>query len=140
MNGLWMGIHGIVLAAINFVAIMAGFMVYKMTSPADQLAVQLPVAVVLSVGGFVVWTLIARRGGLGIPASLQPGELLTIYGVALVGMPLLFVPLHFMGTGYLTSFSNVTAAWLFQVPTNALALAAVGLLMRSTALQHSVEH
>jgi hypothetical protein len=54
-------LHGLALAAINVAAILVGFALYKISGVAYQLAVQVPAAVLISVGGFGLWYVLARR-------------------------------------------------------------------------------
>ena len=54
----------------------------------------------------------------------DPKEALWTFFAALVWLPILFVPLHFLRRGYLTAFSNIWMTWLLQVPANVLALLA----------------
>jgi hypothetical protein len=62
-------------------------------------------------------------GGLSLHGR---AEWFWTYLLALLWTPLIFVPLHSVTQGYLTSFSNIIATWLFQLPTNALALLIAG--------------
>jgi hypothetical protein len=116
--------HGLALTVVNVGAVLVGFAFYKMSGMPYQLAVQLPAAVLLSVVGFGLWY---------VPAARFAGERLRLHGRAayvgtcvasFVWLPVLFVPLHYVTQGYLTSFANIYYTWLFQAPTNALALAA----------------
>ncbi|NIT36125.1 MAG: hypothetical protein GTN49_06455 [candidate division Zixibacteria bacterium] len=45
-------LHGLALAAINVAAVLAGFALYKISGVAYQLAVQVPLAVFISVAAF----------------------------------------------------------------------------------------
>jgi hypothetical protein len=92
-----------------------------------QLAVQIPVGVAISVAAFALWYYVARRAE---PARMALGGLAAYagtYALAFAWLPALFVPLHYVTQGYPTSFANIYYTWLFQAPTNALALAAAAL-------------
>ncbi|MGD8717338.1 MAG: hypothetical protein PVH29_00820 [Candidatus Zixiibacteriota bacterium] len=115
--------HGLALTAVNVGAVLVGFAFYKMSGISHQLAAQLPAAVLLSVVGFGLWY---------VPAARFAGDRLRLRGRAayvgtcvasLAWLPVIFVPLHYATQGYLTSFSNIYYTWLFQAPTNVLALA-----------------
>lgn len=123
-------LHGLALAAINVAAVLVGFALYKISGGAYQLAVQVPAAAFLSVGGFALWYVLARRLG---------GEWFRLRGLAAYAgtylfafawLPALFVPLHYVTQGYLTSFANIYYTWLFQAPTNVAALAVASLIGR----------
>ena len=117
-------LHALALAAFNLAAILAGFAFYKISGISNQLAAQIPAAVLLSAFGFALWYTIAYRVG---------GERLRLRGLsayagayvaAFAWLPIIFVPLHYVSQGYLTSFANIYYTWLFQALANALALAA----------------
>ena len=57
-------------------------------------------------------------------------ELAGTWLLALLWTPSLFVPLHYLGRGYLTSWATIWNLWLFQMPVNAAAVLVVWWLMR----------
>ena len=126
-------LHGLALAAINLGAVLVGFALYKISGTTGQLAVQVPVAVVISVGAFAPWYFVvgrvaARRITLGSLTAY-----IWTYVLAFAWLPALFVPLHYVTQGYVTSFANIYYMWAFQAPANALALVAVYLARRCRA-------
>ena len=124
MKALRIGLHSLVLAALNIGCIVAGFSVYHLLRPANQLAVQVPVAVISCVAGFVLWTVVLWHLA-GDNLSLRgKAEFAWTFVLALLWSLVLFVPLHFVTQGYLTSAGNVLGIWLFQAPTNAVAIVA----------------
>jgi hypothetical protein len=119
-------LHSLVLTGVNLGCIIAGFGVYYLLRPVNQIAVQAPLAAGLTIVVFATWSLLVRWlpvGGLSLHGR---AEWFWTYLLALLWTPLIFVPLHFVTQGYLTSFSNIIATWLFQLPTNALALLIAG--------------
>jgi len=116
-------LHGLALAAVNVGAVLVGFAFYKISRTAYQLAVQVPVAVMISVAGFATWYFIAGRVARGASALRGPAAYFGTYALAFAWFPAAFVPLHYVTQGYLTSFANIYYTWLFQAPTNVLALA-----------------
>lgn len=117
-------LHGGALAAANVGAVLVGFAAYKISGVGAQLAVQLPVAVAISVAAFALWSIIVGRafsGRINLPGLRA---YVWTYAFALGWLPVLFVPLHYATQGYPTAFANIYNMWLFQAPTNALALAA----------------
>lgn len=122
MKALKSVIHGLGLAGINFVAVLLGFGVYYLLRPVPQLAAQLPVAVIASILGFALWIYFSKAL-FDTRAMLSDWrDYVGIYLATLLWSPLIFVPLHYLGTGYVTAFSNVMALWAFQVPVNLIAL------------------
>jgi len=84
--------------------------------------VQIPAAVLIVVGSFLLWALAVRRR-IGRRLWLIGGaELAGIWLLALMWTPTLFVPLHYLGRGTLTSWANIWNLWLFQMPVNAAAV------------------
>ena len=124
-------LHSLALALIDIGAVLAGFVLYTLIRPASQRAVQIPAAALIAVGVFLLWCLlVSRRPG----SSLSPNggaELAGIWLLALLWTPTLFVPLHYLGRGYLTSWANIWNLWLFQMPVNAAAAGAVWLLIKN---------
>lgn len=129
-------LHGLVLAAINVAAVLVGFAFYKISGISYQLAAQVPAAVLVSVAGFALWYVLARRVGGERLLLRGPSSYVWTYVVAFAWLPALFVPLHYAAQGYLTSFANIYHTWLFQAPTNVLALAAVAFASRRAAKQY----
>ncbi|MBE0411987.1 MAG: hypothetical protein IBX69_19845 [Anaerolineales bacterium] len=110
--------HGFVLAGIHIFSILAGFGIYALTRWGNQIAVQLPVAVLISISTFLGWLWVldrtpAKRLNLSSREGLV-GALLT----SMVWAPVLFIPLHYFTQGYLTSIGNILAIWAFQLPVN----------------------
>jgi len=115
-------LHGAILAIVNLFSIWLGFIAHALIAEANQLIVQVPVAIVVSVVVFVLWgKLVDNRGPKRISVrGFRDG--VWIYCLALVWAPLIFVPLHFVTAGYLTAFSNILAMWVFQLITNLVAI------------------
>jgi len=115
-------LHGFALAVVTLVAMMAGFAVYSMVGLRNQVAVQVLTAGVLCVVAFAVWGFVVHRLSRGRLSIADLKELGVAYVAALLWAPVLFVPVHYVTQGYLTSFGNILSTWLFQVPFNLLAL------------------
>lgn len=110
------------LAVISLVSIGFGFWMARIAGTANQLAVQLPVAILVGVAGMVGGLHILRpRYGLNPAQEFVPTLLLAfpVSGLLVVGV-------HYLVTGYLTAFGNVMGAWfvLFVEAVIALPIAA----------------
>ena len=116
--------HASALAACNLAAILVGFAFYKVSGIPHQLAAQVPAAIILSAVGFSLYYAAAARAGAGRLGLRGRAAYAGAYVATFAWLPVLFVPLHYVTQGYLTSFANVYYTWLFQAQTNALALAA----------------
>jgi hypothetical protein len=122
--------HGLALAAFNIGASLVGFAAYKISGVGHQLLVQVSVAVLITVVAFALWYYLTLRVTYGRLALGNVGAYVGTYVLAFVWLPVIFVPLHFVTQGYLTSFANIYNMWLFQAPTNALTLVAAALAGR----------
>lgn len=129
-------IHGLALAAINVGASLVGFAAYKVLGVGHQLLVQIAVAVLVTVVAFALWYYLTLRISSGRIGLGNVGAYVGTYALAFAWFPVIFVPLHYVTQGYLTSFANIYNMWLFQAPTNALALAAAALAGRRAWRQH----
>ncbi|MFC2076895.1 hypothetical protein ACFLT7_07420 [candidate division KSB1 bacterium] len=114
--------NGCVLAGTNFGSIMVGFVFYHLVKPANQIAVQGAIAMVLSVAVFLIWSLAIKKVSGGRFSLGRGREPVQTYLLALLIFPVIFVPVHYLTQGYLTSIGNILGIWLFQAPTNILAI------------------
>jgi hypothetical protein len=115
-------INGIVMAAINITSILAGFAVYSIWEPSNQLGVQVPVAAALSTAAFLIWGVLVGILRWQYVYLRGKADLFMVYLASLTFSPIIFVPLHYVAKGYATSFSNITGMWTFQVPVNILVI------------------
>ena len=120
-----------VLALLNICAIIVGFAVFVISRIPNQLSIQIPAAIIISVISYIIWCQGLRIMHLDFLSPWGKKGLIIIYVLALVWSPIIFVPLHYFTQGYLTSFGNVLAIWLFQIPTNFLTLLLVNRLIAS---------
>lgn len=119
-------VHSLFLGLAAIVSVVSGFVVYAALRPADQVAVQAPVALLLIVTLYCLFDALLPRVRM---ASLQLRTLLEAVAAlagSLLVVLLVFYPLHYQTQGYVSAFSNITAAWMLQLPAGALALALVG--------------
>lgn len=115
-------LHSLVLAIVNLCGIWLGFVVYSLVRGPGQIAVQLPIAFIVTVGAFAAWIMILAARG---PRRLRIGggaQARWVFGLSLPWAAVVFVPLHYLTQGYLTAFSNVAALWLFQAAANLVAV------------------
>jgi hypothetical protein len=123
-------LHSFLLAVINIGAILIGFSIYRLFKPPHQVAFQAPVAALLSAAIFLPWSLVLRnltRGRLSLRSISEMGG---TWLLALLWSPVIFIPLHYLGRGYLTSWANIWNLWLFQMPANLVAVWLVWKLIR----------
>jgi hypothetical protein len=122
-------LHGFVLFITNFIGIFLGLIVYHLARPANQIAIQLPIAAIVSITLFLAWSLLIRR--IHIMRSLALCDIVGIFGTfvaSLIFAPLIFVPLHYFTQGYLTGVGNLVAILLFQLPVNGIVVVAITII------------
>ena len=115
-------VHSLVLAVSNICAILAGFVVYVLARPADQLHVQIPVAVAMTLALFAVWSLVTQRGAWTGLRFERLSEGLWVYLGAFPCAGVLFAAVHYGTQGYLTSWRNVAMLAAFQAVVNVVAV------------------
>lgn len=125
MNIVWRIIlNSIVLALINLLGILVAFGVYKIVLtmyPINQQLLQAPLAILLSAAFFVLWGFVIKRH---LPKMIwqMRSEMIWIYLGAMIWGAALFVPLHYVSQGYMTSLVNIIVLWIFQVMVNVFVL------------------
>ena len=125
MSILRVAINSLALVVADLAGIGIGAVVaYRVSGVPNQVWLQLPVAVLATLVLFCGWVLAAR---LFIGRHVQPPghtELVFWLFMSLIWAPIVFLPLHYLTQGYLTSVGNFVALALYQVPVNSLALVA----------------
>ena len=115
-------LHGFALSVANIISIIVAFGVYKILKTPHQLLVQVPVAVILSIGIFLLWLIVARFPLFKFISIKSLKELSWIFLVSLAWSPIIFIPLHYTSQGYLTGSGNIIALFQFQLPVNVLVI------------------
>jgi len=120
-------LHAALLMTANLAGLWLGFLAFYLADTTHQLAVQLPIAVAVSVAAFVGWVKLFHGRGSARIRFRGRADAAWVYGLAPVLAALVFVPLHLVSTGYVTAATNVLALWAFQLVANlAVVPAAVG--------------
>lgn len=114
-------LNSLILAVLNLLSVLVGFYVFFISKTQNQLAIQAPVACVFSVLSFLSWKFLCHKLLKKVNLKSQK-EYIFAYFFSLVWSPIIFVPMHYLTQGYLTSWQNITGIWLFQIPTNILVL------------------
>ncbi len=112
---------GFILALINVISILGGFLVYGLTKAKTQEPIQIISACAFSIILFVLWEFLLRK--VFNKKTLKNKKDFTVaYATSLLFSPIIFTPLHYASEGYLTSLQNIFAILMFQIPTNVLVL------------------
>lgn len=111
-------LHGFILAVVNMIGIVFGFGVYHFLMRYNQMLMQAPVAAVFSIIVFTTWIVVLKYKN--VTRLLPEGKLefLLVFLFSMAWLPIIFIPLHYVTQGYITSFGNVYVNWLFQIPVN----------------------
>jgi len=115
-------VHSMVLTLCNLLGIWLGFLVFSAVRPADQQGIQWVVVLLVTATAFPAWVRLSRSvcGGRWCLRGWSDGR--RVYGLAFAWIAAVFVPVHFVIQGYLTSFDNVVGLWMLQAVTNAIAI------------------
>lgn len=113
--------YGLLLSLINLISIILGFVFYYLFKTPNQIEIQLPTAVILSCLFFTMSVFLLIKSKKEI--SMSVFSVIRIYLFSMLWTPVMFVPLHYMTQGYLTSMGNILYTWFFQAVTNILVLA-----------------
>ena len=121
------GLHSLVLTAINIGAIVIGSWGNAWLHRLNPVAAQFPVAVLVCIMGFGVWYQLIQA--ISSEKLLLQGirEWSQVYGITLVWGPVMFVPFHYVVRGHVLSLGSVIALWCFQGLVNILVLMATSL-------------
>ncbi len=111
-------LHSIILALVNLISIVFGFGIYHFFRQHDQLAFQAPIAAAFSLIVFITWIVVIKSKMISRLFPEDWLQFLIIFILSFVWAPVIFVPIHFLTQGYLTSFGNIFWTWVFQIPTN----------------------
>ncbi len=115
-------LHGTFLGCATLFCILLGFGIYTLLRPVNQILVQVPVAALLTIAAYLAFVWLLPRIGWSEMVWGGWREAALVLAGALLWLLLIFYAAHYLTQGYLARFSNVLAAWAFQLPVNALAL------------------
>ncbi|MEA2015146.1 MAG: hypothetical protein U9O59_00255 [Actinomycetota bacterium] len=111
-------LHGFILAVVNMIGIVFGFGVYHFLMRYNQMLMQAPVAAVFSIIVFTTWIVVLKYKNVTRLLPECKLEFLLVFLFSMAWLPIIFIPLHYVTQGYITSFGNVYVNWLFQIPVN----------------------
>jgi len=118
--------HSLLLTFLNLGSIIFGFTIYHFLKPINQLIIQAPVASLSSIILFILWIICIRRFNIKTLIIDRWAELFWIFSISFIWIPAIFVPIHYITQGYLTSFSNILWVWVYQTPTNLVPILIIG--------------
>jgi len=113
-------LHSFVLVGINFSGILVS--AWGRHWLQSNYSTQALIAVAWTIILFPAWMLFIKISSSRklLPKSVT--EYICTYILPFVWAPSIFIPLHYVTQGYLTSIGNIVALWTFQAQVNFLAL------------------
>ena len=118
--------NALVIGALNLASFLIGFFIFKLAGGGDQRLIQGAAAMIVGISLVVVWLVLFRKFN-----RLQVEfDYIRIFLLVFVCTPVIFVPLHYVMTGYLTGIGNLVAIAAYQFPMNVLALGISGAILR----------
>lgn len=107
------------VGVLNLAAFVIGFLIFRISASGEQRLVQGSAAFVVAVVLVVGWLVLFRKSN----RLKVEYDYILVFLLAFPCTALIFVPVHYLVTGYLTGIGNILAIAAYQFPMNALALA-----------------
>ena len=126
MQALKLILNALVIGSLNLVSFLIGFYIFKISGRVEQRVVQGTVAMIVAVTLVLVWLVVFRRFNR---LKVEP-DYIRVFLLVFFFTPVIFVPTHFLFTGYLTGIGNIVAIGAYQFPMNLLALAVGAAIIR----------
>ncbi len=136
MTGRKIFLCSLIVSVLSLASVVVGFLSFKLSGAEHQLLVQIPVTLavgVLMIMGSVIWF----RRAFGLEAGADK------MAVILLALPLgavVFTGLHYVMTGYLTSFGNIGPLWGLQFAENMFAFPLAAELEKRMLRQKNALH
>ena len=134
MKMIRIGLNSFLLVVADIAGIGGGALVaFHVSGVSNQVWLQLPIAIVLSIVCFFAWMLLIHLFDLRRLQPLDAEELGACLVASMLWAPVIFVPLHYLTQGYLTGIGNLVALALYQLPVNMVALFGPSVLKQPTS-------
>jgi hypothetical protein len=119
MQSVKLILNATMVGALNLAAFVIGFLIFSISGSGELRLVQGTAALIVGVALVVGWLVLFRKfNGLKVEY-----DYILVFLLAFPCTAIIFVPIHFLVTGYLTGIGNILAIGAYQFPMNALALA-----------------
>ena len=126
MPGLKLILNAFVIGALNLASFVIGWFIFKISASGEQRLVQGTAAILVAVSLVILWLVYFRK----FHRLQVEYDFIKVFLLVFVCTPVLFVPLHFLFTGYLTGPGNLIAVATYQFPMNAIALSLAAGIIR----------
>ena len=119
-------LNATVVGVLNLASFVIGFFIFRISGSGEQRLIQGTAAFVIAVTLVVVWLVVFRKfNRLNVTY-----DYIRVFLLAFPCTAAIFVPVHYVVTGYLTGIGNIIAIGFYLFPMNALALAIAAALIR----------
>ncbi len=105
-------LNALVIGALNLTSFVIGFWIFKLSASGEQQLVQGAAAMLVAIALVVVWLVVFRK----INRLEIEYDFIKVFLLTFLLTPVIFVPAHFVVTGYLTSIENILAIAACQFP------------------------
>ncbi len=119
-------LNATMVAVLNLASFVIGFFIFRISGSGEQRLIQGTAGFLIAVTLVVIWLVVFRKfNRLNVEY-----DYIRVFLLAFPCAALVFVPIHFVITGYLTGIGNIVAIGFYLFPMNALALAIAAALIR----------
>jgi hypothetical protein len=119
-------LNATMVGVLNLAAFVIGFFIFRMSSSGEQILVQGTTALIVGVSLVVVWLVVFRN----FNRLKVEYDYILVFLLAFPFTAVIFVPVHYVITGYMTGIGNIVVIGAYQFPMNVLALAIAAAILR----------
>lgn len=119
-------LNATVVGVLNLASFVIGFLIFKISGSGEQRLIQGTAAFLIAVTLVVVWLVVFRK----FNRLKVEYDYIRVFLLAFPCTAAVFVPVHYVVTGYLTGIGNIIAIGAYLFPINALALAFAAAIIR----------
>ena len=119
-------LNATIVGVLNLASFVIGFFIFRISGSGEQRLIQGTAAFLIAVTLVVTWLVVFRKFN-----RLQVEyDYIRVFLLAFPCTAAIFVPAHYVVTGYLTGIGNIIAIGFYLFPMNAVALAVAAAIIR----------
>lgn len=126
MQALKLILNAMTISALNLASFVIGYFIFKLSGRMEQMPIQGTAAMVIGVALVLGWLVVFRK----INRLKIEFDFIHVFLLVFLCTPVIFVPVHYLFTGYLTGIGNLFAIAAYQFPMNLLAFGIGAALIR----------
>lgn len=119
-------LNALVIGALNLASFVIGFWIFRLGGSGEQMLIQGTTALVVAVVLVVTWLVAFRK----VNRLEMETDFIRVFLLVFPCTPVIFIPAHFLVTGYLTGIGNLVAIAAYQFIMNLLAVAIAAAVIR----------